>query len=82
MKVICTNNKEKPLEITDENWLEERKEYTVKQIFQCPNGLGCTLEEIQTNNEKYGMYGLHRFSVNLEEIMKRIKIFSTISLDL
>ena len=73
---LCINNKNKPNEILPQNWINEGTEYTINYVYYHVNqGIqGVTLDEIQTNSEKYSSYRLDRFAFTKEGIDQLIEL--------
>ena len=77
MKITCTNDKGKPNDVLQKDWLEEGKEYTVVGLKNSlVSGIPFfILEEIQPG-APYGGYAVSRFSIpkdaNLEEVSEEL----------
>ena len=77
MKITCTNDKGKPNDVLQKDWLEEGKEYTVIKLQNSlVSGIPFfVLEEIQPG-APYGGYAVNRFSIpkdtSLEEVSEEL----------
>lgn len=66
MKVICINSKDRPDNISPEEWVEEGEIYTIKEIATMGlqhNTLGYKFEEIELSKDSfpYEYYNANRF---------------------
>ncbi len=67
IKVVCINNKNKPVEIPALFWLEEQEIYTIDQVFKIEHNkqkgeFGVTLKEITLpKGGKYETFNIKRF---------------------
>ena len=72
MKIICINDKNKPLSIPQKSWIKEKQWYTLEYIAWCKpqkcQGFG--LSEIHLNEENTGFayYKADRFGIRPEDL--------------
>lgn len=78
MKVpcLCINNKNRPIEVLPQNWINEGTEYTINHIYyHSTQGVqGVLLDEVQTRSDKYASYRLNRFAFRKEDLEKLISL--------
>ncbi len=78
MTVICINDKSKPAEIPNSQWIKKDEEYTVIELVKCnvQGGLlGYKLAEISLSGcEPYTCYAVSRFRIPKEnEVLEEVE---------
>jgi hypothetical protein len=74
----CIDNKNKPVEIPDANWIKEDETYTIIGFVKTRTGvLGFKLQEVELDKScyPYTVYACHRFGLplGLEEAIEEAK---------
>jgi hypothetical protein len=77
MNVTCVDNKNKPNEIPNSNWLIEKQKYTVVKLLRnkLTKEYYYKLEEVSPPSP-YGGYKITRFAIPIEELEKFCKMFN------
>jgi hypothetical protein len=77
MKIICINNKHRPNEIRDINWLHLGDEYTVVKLLKSviTGEQFYELAEVKPDSP-YGGYKITRFAIPESEILKFCDMFN------
>jgi hypothetical protein len=75
MKVICINDKSRPVKIPIEEWIKEGEQYTVTKVVNMglqKNKLGFLLKEVQLGKKSfpYEYYDADRFAPVNEVVVK------------
>ena len=75
MKVLCIDDKNRPAEIPQDQWIEENVVYTVKQVINLPlqPGIaGFILKEVSLSPDcfPYEFYSSKRFAIIVEIIQQ------------
>jgi hypothetical protein len=75
MKVICINDKSRPVKIPIEEWIKEGEQYTVTKVVNMglqKNKLGFLLKEVQLGKKSfpYEFYDAERFAPVTEVVVK------------
>jgi len=79
MKVVCIDDKNKPLDIPNHKWIKEKQTYTISKVVRMKlqnNELGVELEEIDlTDCFPYNYFSLKRFApIEPENLLERERI--------
>lgn len=74
-KCICLNDKNKPNDIQNKNWIKKGQEYTVVALKRSviTNEMFLVLEEVQPD-PPYGGYKIERFAFDMETLLKLFKV--------
>ena len=73
-RVICINDKERPVEIPINKWVKENNEYNVSWVFYSipSKTMAFDLEEIHLDEscKPYGYFSAHRFAIHKDDLEK------------
>lgn len=78
---LCINNKNKPTEVSDGQWIQEGFKYHVTHVYYHPNqGIqGVELLEVKLKGTKYVSYKLSRFAFTEEGVRQLIEMMKACS---
>ena len=80
IKVICINDKNRPVEIPTNHWIKLNEQYHITHIFKMinyGNVIGVTLKEIDLYSLKdcpYHQFRLDRFAIHQDDLEKFLKL--------
>jgi hypothetical protein len=74
-KVTCTNDSNKPNDISISHWVKKGEEYTPINVItsKLTRDVYFVFEEIKPDNPLYGGYNVNRFSIPVDLILEGIE---------